>query len=342
MRRRTPTSPAGRPRISASPARREDELHQQLERGRLAGAVRPEEPEHVAGGDVERQPLQRAVGPRAPEPDHEVLGQLTGADRRLRHALDAGRRRHCPPAFFSSISMSASIASGFMPRDDAAVQEERRRGADAQRGARRRLGLHLLNGLRILRVVVGDAGDGPSRRRGPSAGLNSSWCMKNQSVSLSNVARGYGHDRGRGRGACRRMRPSASPPRLHFGFSGKCFSSYLKSFGRSLYFSRIASYAEIRPPARRTLIVVELHQQDFRAVVRVRHLDLGLHVPPSLELAALGPRASAACCTIGRSSGLGKNAMADAAPPTKRIATTSAIGVATSAATSRSDAFRQR
>ena len=53
MRRFAATSPSGRPRISARPDDGKHELHQQLERGRLARAVGSEEAEDLARFDVE-------------------------------------------------------------------------------------------------------------------------------------------------------------------------------------------------------------------------------------------------------------------------------------------------
>ncbi len=58
--------------------RRIDQLHQQLERGGLAGAVRPEEAEDLALPDVERQRIERDVRARAPEADVIVLGKALG------------------------------------------------------------------------------------------------------------------------------------------------------------------------------------------------------------------------------------------------------------------------
>ena len=49
------------------------ELYQQLERGRLAGAVRAEEAEHLAGPDLEREAVERPIGALAPESDRVVL-----------------------------------------------------------------------------------------------------------------------------------------------------------------------------------------------------------------------------------------------------------------------------
>ena len=65
-------------RASANPcgtARRKNQPHQELERGRLSRAVRPEESEHLALAHLERQPIQRSPRALAPEADRVVLGQ---------------------------------------------------------------------------------------------------------------------------------------------------------------------------------------------------------------------------------------------------------------------------
>ena len=69
-----------------APGRRENQLHQQLQRGGLAGAVRTEEAEDLARLDLERQAIERAVRPLAPEADRVVLGELLDANR-WRHAF---------------------------------------------------------------------------------------------------------------------------------------------------------------------------------------------------------------------------------------------------------------
>jgi len=56
-----------------APARRKDELHEQLERRGLAGAVGTEKPENVTADDVNRQAIQRAIRTRTPESDRIVL-----------------------------------------------------------------------------------------------------------------------------------------------------------------------------------------------------------------------------------------------------------------------------
>src|SRR5581483_1207626 len=62
-------------------AGREHQLHQQLQRRGLAGAVGPEKAEDFAGGNRDRQAIEGAVRPLAPEPDRVILGQLLGAKR---------------------------------------------------------------------------------------------------------------------------------------------------------------------------------------------------------------------------------------------------------------------
>ena len=83
--------------------RREDELHQQLQRGGLAGAVGAEEAEDLARLDLERQAVERPVGPLAPEADRVVLGQLVGGQRvhgqRAAPGMGAG---YCDATRFSS------------------------------------------------------------------------------------------------------------------------------------------------------------------------------------------------------------------------------------------------
>ena len=63
------------------PAGRVDELHEQLEGGGLARSVGAEEAEDLAGGDRQRDRVQRPVGTRAPEADEVVLAQPVGGDR---------------------------------------------------------------------------------------------------------------------------------------------------------------------------------------------------------------------------------------------------------------------
>ena len=58
-----------------------NQLHQQLDRGALAGAIRAEEAKHLARFHLHAQPMQGWIGPRPPEPDEEILGQVVGLDR---------------------------------------------------------------------------------------------------------------------------------------------------------------------------------------------------------------------------------------------------------------------
>jgi hypothetical protein len=61
--------------------RRKHQLHQQLQRRRLARAVRPEKPEHLAGLDVEREAAEGAVGPLPPESNRVVFGEVERGER---------------------------------------------------------------------------------------------------------------------------------------------------------------------------------------------------------------------------------------------------------------------
>src|SRR5262249_36749718 len=56
------------------------QLHEQLERGALAGAVRAEKPEHFAFVHRQRQAVERAVRPGAPETGEEILRELLDLD----------------------------------------------------------------------------------------------------------------------------------------------------------------------------------------------------------------------------------------------------------------------
>ena len=70
---------------------RKHQLHQQLQRRRLAGAVRSEESEDLALADLERQAVERPIGALAPEADAEVLGEVEGGESWSAHEL-LGRR----------------------------------------------------------------------------------------------------------------------------------------------------------------------------------------------------------------------------------------------------------
>ena len=60
---------------------REDELHEQLERGGLAGAVGAEKTEDFSGLDGEREAIERAVRALAPEPYRVIFGELVNGQR---------------------------------------------------------------------------------------------------------------------------------------------------------------------------------------------------------------------------------------------------------------------
>ena len=64
-------------------ARGKHELHQQLQRRRLAGTVGAQETEHVTGRDLDRERVECAVGARPPETDLVVLGKVVRANRGL-------------------------------------------------------------------------------------------------------------------------------------------------------------------------------------------------------------------------------------------------------------------
>jgi hypothetical protein len=86
---------ADRPAENLAAARRGiDQLHQQLERRRLARAVRAEEADDFSRFDVEGEAIEGAVRPLAPEADGVVLGQLEGGQSG-RHAtfIEDGRAR---------------------------------------------------------------------------------------------------------------------------------------------------------------------------------------------------------------------------------------------------------
>src|SRR5204862_5473197 len=68
------------------PARRIEEARQHLERGRLAGAVRAEEPDDLAGLDVERDRVDRMYLP--PRSSEETLRGGPQAGLALGHAED--------------------------------------------------------------------------------------------------------------------------------------------------------------------------------------------------------------------------------------------------------------
>ena len=94
---------------------RKHQLHQQLQRRRLAGAVRAEEAEDLARLDLERQAVERAVRALAPEADRVVLRQLVGGKRagtsRCAATWRAAARRRSP----DRRTAAASAPSIFTP-----------------------------------------------------------------------------------------------------------------------------------------------------------------------------------------------------------------------------------
>src|SRR5204863_3841649 len=59
---------------------RKHELQQELERRRLAGAVRAEEAEHFAGANLDGETIERAMRAKTPEADCVVFGEVAGLD----------------------------------------------------------------------------------------------------------------------------------------------------------------------------------------------------------------------------------------------------------------------
>ncbi len=79
---------AGGPAEELGPTRRRiHELHEQFQRGGLAGAVRSEESEDLPRFNGESQPIERAVWPFAPEANGIIFRQLVGGQGR--HGLAA-------------------------------------------------------------------------------------------------------------------------------------------------------------------------------------------------------------------------------------------------------------
>ena len=187
MRRRTSRSPTGRPRISARARGRKHQLHQQLQRRRLAGAVGAEEAEDLAGLDRQRQAIERAVRTGTPEADRVVLRQLVDVDcgghaeseGRCRTGLPkcrlSGRRPSAGTGFslrrhrlsslqpssvvLSSYAIAASKNSGLTMGTRAPLMKKVGVPGDLERGAHGDVGLHQLERLGVLRVKVGDAAD---------------------------------------------------------------------------------------------------------------------------------------------------------------------------------------
>ena len=92
-RRDVPDRP---PQDLRRPCRREDQLHQQLERGRLPGAVRTQKTKDLTVLNIEGDAIERAVGAAAPESDGIVLGEILYTNRRShgeRGKEEGGRKK---------------------------------------------------------------------------------------------------------------------------------------------------------------------------------------------------------------------------------------------------------
>ena len=120
-------SPTGRPRISAEPDGGKHQLHQQLQRGGLAGAVRAKEAEHLALFDRQGQRVQRNVGARTPEPDRIVLGELLRPNRVHNRGAPAGPLASLAVPFAQQIGDRGVEIRGAQAAHADAVHEERRR-----------------------------------------------------------------------------------------------------------------------------------------------------------------------------------------------------------------------
>ena len=145
--------------------RRENELHQQLQRRRLARAVRSEKAEHLARLDRERQPIERAVRPLPPEADRVVLRQLV--DSVSLGACGVSRGGHvrrylalCSSSWIRSVESTGpdSTCSSLRPLMKKVGVE-----LDAEQLAEASVGLDFFLRARVLRVEVGDAADGSRR-----------------------------------------------------------------------------------------------------------------------------------------------------------------------------------
>ena len=66
---------------------RKYQTHQELQRGGLARAVRPQKPEGFAFLDLKSQIVERAAHPLTPEPNGVVLGESLDLDCGRTHGL---------------------------------------------------------------------------------------------------------------------------------------------------------------------------------------------------------------------------------------------------------------
>ena len=83
MRRRTATSPTGRPRISASPLVGNTSCISSFSVVVLPAPLGPRKPKTSPGATSSDSAIERAVRARPPETDLVVLGELARADRGL-------------------------------------------------------------------------------------------------------------------------------------------------------------------------------------------------------------------------------------------------------------------
>src|ERR1043166_841192 len=77
--------PDGGSQNAGRAARRKNQPHEQLQRGRFAGAVRAQKTKNLMRLDSERQPIKRAHLTLAPETNFVVLGQVV--DFNYRHTF---------------------------------------------------------------------------------------------------------------------------------------------------------------------------------------------------------------------------------------------------------------
>src|SRR5262249_610305 len=138
---------------------RKDQPQQQLQRGRLAGTVWPEKAEDFPRPHFERKAVERPLRPLPPESDRLILCEIDGFDGvHGSVAADRAGSRHgapgvssrwlsvCPPRYCTTslLGRGAGVLELVSDRlvevlgsqdagDLDAVDEDRRRGRDAQR-----------------------------------------------------------------------------------------------------------------------------------------------------------------------------------------------------------------
>ena len=85
MRRLTSRSPSGRPSISARPEVGNTSCISSFSVVVLPAPFGPRKPKTSPALDVERQAIERAIGPLSPEADGVVFRQLVSGKRAARH-----------------------------------------------------------------------------------------------------------------------------------------------------------------------------------------------------------------------------------------------------------------